>query len=304
MERRSWYDPLSWSDGVDVAGPRNLDAPIDHDLPTEGVLLERIHSVADDPQGTREHAICGIRGWHVDQGQRLVKIFLEYCPFKDLWQLIDTYRVARVRSWLPEPFIWYVLEELLRSAEILEHGTNLVGNEPDGWRSIIHQDIKPANVYLSSRSDRRFRHYPKIKLADFGMSVETCADDPNNPRDLADNIGTEGFMAPEMLTWFVRPGRRQTRDRELTEKTVGIVSSGRCVHELTALQNVWQVSDQAEHTVGLKPVPAAVFAIVSDAARLSLPSGRAPVWAPGEDHELIRRRCCFYHSLAWSTYSD
>lgn len=116
----------------------------------------------------------------------------------------------------------YVLEELLYAAEIMHHSTNLVGNETPGWRSIIHKDIKPGNVYLTNPSDRYFRHYPKIKLADFGMAVDSARVDHNNPRDFSENDGTWGFMAPEQYTWFRKnSGRRDVRpQRTLTEKTV------------------------------------------------------------------------------------
>lgn len=108
--------------------------------------MERIHTVADDPMAPREHAICESRAYRMEQRQRRSKLYLEYCCFGDLEKLIDRYNARDpVRGHIPGPFVYYVLEELLLAAEIMQHSTNLQGNEDENWRPIVHQDIKPGN---------------------------------------------------------------------------------------------------------------------------------------------------------------
>ncbi|KAF7188027.1 hypothetical protein HII31_10599 [Pseudocercospora fuligena] len=102
---RSWWDPRMWSDGLDAQGNRDHSLPVNHELPQEAILHQRLTERVQPPQAPRqEHPICEYRGRStVDQRNRRWKYMMEYCSFGSLQDLHDLHRDA---TWPPsEPFI-------------------------------------------------------------------------------------------------------------------------------------------------------------------------------------------------------
>ncbi|KAK4626195.1 hypothetical protein CLAFUW4_04246, partial [Fulvia fulva] len=69
----------------------------------------------------------------------------------------------------------------------------------------IRDSSQPAASLLGAFADIsiiQWQLYPKPKLGDMGSAVETTAGEPstNNPRAFRD-VGTPGFLAPEMHLW-------------------------------------------------------------------------------------------------------
>ena len=62
-------------------------------------------------------------------------------------------------------------------------------------RGIVHKDLKPMNVLLFSSQSSK---YPRVKIADFGLSEKFQEGKKNSPSMMA---GTAGFFAPELLKY-------------------------------------------------------------------------------------------------------
>lgn len=61
--------------------------------------------------------------------------------------------------------------------------------------------MKPENIFLGEAPDGSI--YPSIRLADFGTSMKTRPDDPNNPAWFV-REGTIGYRSPEQRVWIDR----------------------------------------------------------------------------------------------------
>ena len=105
----------------------------------------------------------------------------------------DSYRKAEEA--VPEPFIWYIAEQLASAGNTMH-----IGFEDDDNAEIVHRDIKPGNVFLAENDGAQYPAYPRPVLGDFGVAFKTRTGDPNNPRWFQ-REGTPNFMAPEQHRW-------------------------------------------------------------------------------------------------------
>ncbi|EME46717.1 hypothetical protein DOTSEDRAFT_33282 [Dothistroma septosporum NZE10] len=161
--------------------------------------------------------MCNYHGHStVDERNRRWKLYLEFCPWDNLEELLTSYVRATPPASFPEEFIWYVAHECLLAAQVMAQGSTTAAIP--NWRSIVHRDLKTSNIFLGPTNSARFRYYPKIKVADFGLAAETNANDPSNPIDYADGAGSHGWLAPEQQRWYRRNGNLLL-DKRLTEKT-------------------------------------------------------------------------------------
>jgi len=84
-----------------------------------------------------------------------------FCKYGNLEELITRYQ-QHGRTF-PEAFIWHVFFSLAKALVHLDHGS-----DPDrDWNWVVHQDIWPANVFLTEGSTS----YPRVVLGDFGSSI-------------------------------------------------------------------------------------------------------------------------------------
>lgn len=132
--------------------------------------------------------------------KRMYRIFLEYCSREDLAE-----RVYFCGMKMPEPFIWYVFESLVRAAIFMEQ--SVWDAKAKKSLTIVHRDIKPGNIFLTDSSTTSYPCYPRPKLADFGIAIVTSEDDPFNPLGYHGS-GTKRFRAPEQIS-KVQGGRNQ-----------------------------------------------------------------------------------------------
>jgi serine/threonine-protein kinase len=62
-------------------------------------------------------------------------------------------------------------------------------------RGIVHQDVKPANLFVVTGGDGR----PTVKLLDFGIATMHARGEPANARSSHATAGTPAYLAPEQL---------------------------------------------------------------------------------------------------------
>lgn len=165
------------------------------------VALKLLHTGADDPSTverfTQEaRAAARLRSEHVARvfdvgrdekhGPYIVMEFLDGRTLAEV--LAQTGRVALHRA------VEYVIDacEGLAEAHV---------------REIVHQDVKPANLFLLTGADGR----PSIKVLDFGIatmrtaaSAELVQDSTSSHR----NAGTPAYLAPEQIRGTPKPDHR------------------------------------------------------------------------------------------------
>ncbi|KAG9637485.1 kinase-like protein, partial [Aureobasidium melanogenum] len=94
---------------------------------------------------------------------------------------------------IPEPFVWYYLKQM---AVALHRMSNIPIRHNKG-DFVVHKDIKPENIFLTSPDPREFPRYPVCKVGDFGSAHVTFPTDPDNPEQWYDHV-TPGYIPPEM----------------------------------------------------------------------------------------------------------
>lgn len=112
-----------------------------------------------------------------------------------LENLVHVNTRSRNSRFLPEPFIWFTFQRMIKAAIAMDENLQVTpGNGP----VVIHNDIKPENIFLnhpgSLGRDGDYIMYPPAYLGDFGMSYLT-ADDESWRRKIR---GTVGWCAPEL----------------------------------------------------------------------------------------------------------
>ena len=112
-----WWQSHQWHDGLNATGYQDFNGRINHQLPKEAIVHQRVSTLWDPPQAPlTEYPICNYMGHsRVDERNRRWKLFLEFCPYKDLDELVDTYGSNQIP--FPEAFIWYVAHECLVAAQ-------------------------------------------------------------------------------------------------------------------------------------------------------------------------------------------
>ncbi len=140
-----------------------------------------------------------------------------------------------------------IFNDLVEAFLLLEYGgaDRESREEEPGWMPVVHRDLKPGNVFLGlAGGDDSFPAYPKARVGDFGCSVMTNEDDPNNPLAYNCAWGTKGWRPPEQFHYLNKNNRRALDNPEkLGSKTNVWVSlpSETCLPELV------EVRDHTDH---------------------------------------------------------
>jgi len=106
---------------------------------------------------------------------------MEYVAGRNLTQIVERH-LQRYGRALDVPTVFYVLHDVLQALAYAHERANANG-EPLG---IVHRDVSPSNVMVSTRGD--------VKLLDFGI---VKAEDRLSRSDIANVKGNPAFMAPE-----------------------------------------------------------------------------------------------------------
>lgn len=72
---------------------------------------------------------------------------------------------------LPEGFLWHVFYSLANAICYCDLGQNTSAERKADWEEVVHMDIKPANVLITTPNKSVNRLYPCAKLNDFGKST-------------------------------------------------------------------------------------------------------------------------------------
>ncbi|MCJ1284267.1 hypothetical protein MMC26_003598 [Xylographa opegraphella] len=95
---------------------------------------------------------------------------MKFCNDGDLERLATRYR--NINRLFPESFLWHVLFQGAEALAYIHHGRSQTAVPKYMWRSVIHADIKPENIFLQWRpGSNPDTDYPDIKLGDFGLSL-------------------------------------------------------------------------------------------------------------------------------------
>lgn len=102
-------------------------------------------------------------------------LYMELCELGSMADLLKRWkrRCARdnLRHVIPEAFVWYSFYCLTKALTYMRYGFQDGRNfaPVDGWRTILHRDIKPGNVLLKAPEDGG--RYPTVVLGDFGVAI-------------------------------------------------------------------------------------------------------------------------------------
>lgn len=127
-------------------------------------------------------------------------LILEYCNVGSLAAGIDHFK-SRGGS-LDEDRAFHLMYGIAKGLTMIHHGITDHRDKTsqiEGWKTICHLDLKPANILLTNQqlSGKEHNRLPRVILADFGCSV-TC-DDITNKREtrIVQEFGTPGWYPPE-----------------------------------------------------------------------------------------------------------
>ncbi len=143
--------------------------------------------------------IVQLRGFKDNPIEKLWRFSFEFAEWGDLHRLETNYRAWN--TYLPEEFLWHLFHGLASAALAMAVGEfHDVGEEsgPDTDSYVLHFDLKPANVVLSSPIDKmpsHFSNYPVAKITDFGLARLTNEADKMNPLGYRSH-GTPGYHPP------------------------------------------------------------------------------------------------------------
>ncbi|KAH7092331.1 hypothetical protein FB567DRAFT_614222 [Paraphoma chrysanthemicola] len=196
-DRRDWRDPKIWRGRV----PQEIRC---HQL------IEQRREA--EPEAC--HYLIRFLGYRLMMVQMRYRIYLEHYEAGDLYHAMDDHDKECTAEFLPEAFIWYVMNALATSCLVLHKGT--VADEPlEGWKPITHLDVTPTNVLLSFKKRKRenalvdgvgdWETLPILPvLADFGVAFYSLGD---GPCPISDN--TEDYLIRREVTRYAPEHQNQ-----------------------------------------------------------------------------------------------
>ncbi|CAH1799809.1 unnamed protein product [Owenia fusiformis] len=172
---------------------------------------QAIKEIADELkifEGIRHESL--VRHYGVEVYKDEMFVFMEYC---DEGTIEEASRLV-----LDEPIIRQYTREILVAVNVLHDN------------SIIHRDIKGANIFLTSNGP--------LKLGDFGCSVQLKSQ-ATITGEISSMAGTTAFMAPEVITRNTSQGHGRAADIwSLGCVVIEMATGKRPWHEL---ENTYQI---------------------------------------------------------------
>lgn len=154
----------------------------------------------------------------------LYNLYFEYCAYGTVYNVVREQRAVTrkvmgltIPTQVPEPFIWYFLESMVKVAVSMES----IG--------MVHKDLQAGNVLFDNPDPHYFAMYPMPKMADFGNSRFR---DPQSNTPLHRNQPWDGTCQP-----FAPPELHVQEDFSWT-----VLSARSPDHRwVTAKTNIWQI---------------------------------------------------------------
>ncbi|KAK5167627.1 uncharacterized protein LTR77_007326 [Saxophila tyrrhenica] len=172
MSKKAWTHPTLWAGDVN-----DLDTREPNELAT--------HSEVSGNEGIVELFVTMDQRL-VNRLSRSYRVYTLYAPHESLG---DVFRWYKEEPKIPEPFIWYVAENLAKAGEAMK------------GKEIVHRDIKPENIFLDNAVPYQFEKYPQPLLGDFGLAFFSSGLRRGKDFDMYRRAGTLGFKAPEQFDW-------------------------------------------------------------------------------------------------------
>ena len=149
-------------------------------------------------------------------------IAMEYVEGVDLNQLLGL--LSRAKIALPLPFALFIIIETLRG---LDHAHRLEDAD-DGPLKIVHRDVSPTNVLISTEGE--------VKLCDFGIAKVAISDDHETDKNLDEYHlkGKVAYMAPEHIAG------------EQIDLRADLFAAGILLWELLSGRRLFKRKDEAE----------------------------------------------------------
>ncbi|EME82123.1 uncharacterized protein MYCFIDRAFT_77586 [Pseudocercospora fijiensis CIRAD86] len=121
------------------------------------------------------------------------EIFMEHCNGGDLY--VQAHHFIQKNKEIPDSFVLHATIQLLEAMAFIHHGLRYCGHgkytvDP-GFKSIVHGDLKPENVFLKWSKPRKVDDLPTLVIGDFGGAK------PAGKYYHCVSAGTEMFHAPE-----------------------------------------------------------------------------------------------------------
>ena len=123
------------------------------EVPEEVRMMKRMNN-------TNCKAVPELRAYRRYMHVRKHRIYMEFCPYRDLAALNLRYKRFRLanpcshgfvlmsksyRAYFPEPFLWHMFKDLVKAAAAMQNGP-----EDTNWGyQIVHRDLKPDNSKFS-----------------------------------------------------------------------------------------------------------------------------------------------------------
>ncbi|THY80417.1 hypothetical protein D6C95_09513 [Aureobasidium pullulans] len=172
----------------------------------------------------------------------LWRLYMPLFDCRDLRSLVGVHKAAKRR--IPEPFLWYTLDCLMKAAILMEKNPRELLNS--GYEDVIVVfDMKLENIFLASPDQSKsFPIYPRPYIADLGGACLTAPDDPLNTSNSLGFQCTKQWEAPEM--W--RPGTPPKGQRQSGPILPMGTLRGTCT-------NVWQIGRVLQQLMILEADP-------------------------------------------------
>ncbi|KAF2816323.1 kinase-like protein [Mytilinidion resinicola] len=135
--------------------------------------------------------ISHLKAYELDPGE-VPRMVMTYYELGALDTLIDRYK--RKDQFLPEGFLWRVFLDIAKALRFCVYGIRQEGDKADPeWDTILHRDIKPGNIFLTSSGSL----YPRSVLGDFGCGISESDITTALARDERVSRQARAFAPPE-----------------------------------------------------------------------------------------------------------
>jgi len=204
QSRREWADATKWVGDVQDADKR---------IPVEVACLQDLRAIPRPVKLENRVNAVRLRDHHIYDRIFRYTMYLEYCPYGDLADVIDMHGprtgekegyklIEGLTRQIPEPFLWRVFHSLAKLGVAMKLGrVEAATIPPKGWKEIIHRDLRLGNIFLDMATTDWFEVYPTPLLGDFGAAIRTHENDPLNPGIFQDQAEASGFVAPEQMAY-------------------------------------------------------------------------------------------------------